>query len=70
MSRGDSGNHAMLIHPSQKKSDHEVVVSKLQSILEDWKDKAKVRLAGRYDISYANLRNILKSAYDHFKKMV
>ena len=68
MSRGDSGNHAMLIHPSQKKYDHEVVVSKLQSILDDWKDKAKVRLAGRHDISYANLRNILKSAYDHFKK--
>lgn len=67
MSRGDSGNHAMLIHPSQKKSDHEVVVSKLQSILEDWKDKAKVRLAGRYDISYDNLRGILTDAYNHFK---
>lgn len=68
ISRGDSGNHAMLIHPSQKKSDHEVVVNKLQSILDDWKDKAKVRLAGRKDISYENLHGLLASAYDKFSR--
>ena len=67
ISRGDSGNHALLVHPSQKKSDHELVANKLQSILDDWKDKAKVRLAGRKDISYSNLQDLLILAYENFK---
>lgn len=67
-SRGDSGTHAMLIHPSQKKYDHRVVESKIQSILSNWKDKAKMRLSGRNDISYLSLQKILKSAYDDLVK--
>ena len=51
-SRGDMGTHAMLIHPSQKKFDHRVVEQKIQSILDEWKSKAKTRLAGKKDISY------------------
>ena len=65
-SRGDMGNHAMLVHPSQKKYDHHIVVNKLQAILDDWKSKAKTRLAGRNDISYLALQRQLKDAYDAF----
>ncbi len=67
-SRGDSGTHAMLIHPSQKKYDHRVVETKIQGILSDWKDKAKMRLSGRNDISYLSLHRILKNAYDDLVK--
>lgn len=65
-SRGDMGTHAMLIHPSQKKFDHRVVEQKIQSILDEWKSKAKTRLAGKKDISYNSLKNLLKAAYDSF----
>lgn len=65
-SRGDMGNHAMLVHPSQKKYDHHIVESKLQAILDEWKSKAKTRLAGRNDISYLALQRQLKDAYDSF----
>ncbi len=56
----------MLIHPSQKKFDHRVVEQKIQSILDEWKSKAKTRLAGKKDISYNSLKNLLKAAYDSF----
>lgn len=65
-SHGDMGTHAMLIHPSQKKFDHRVVEQKIQSILDEWKSKAKTRLAGKKDISYNSLKNLLKVAYDSF----
>ena len=65
-SRGDMGNHAMLIHPSQKKYDHRIVEVKIQSILDEWKSKAKTRLAGKRDISYMSLRKILLEAYNAF----
>lgn len=65
-SRGYMGNHAMLVHPSQKKYDHHIVVNKLQAILDDWKSKAKTRLAGKRDISYLSLQRQLKDAYDAF----
>ncbi|SDB57915.1 Z1 domain-containing protein [Ruminococcaceae bacterium FB2012] len=65
-SRGDMGTHAMLIHPSQKKFDHRVVEQKIQSILDEWKSKAKTRLAGKKDISYNSLKNLLQEAYDSF----
>lgn len=65
-SRGDMGTHAMLIHPSQKKFDHRVVEQKIQSILDEWKSKAKTRLAGKNDISYNSLRNLMQAAYDSF----
>lgn len=65
-SRGDMGNHAMLIHPSQKKYDHKIVEVKIQAILDDWKAKAKTKLAGRRDISYMSLRKQLVEAYENF----
>lgn len=65
-SRGDMGNHAMLIHPSQKKYDHRIVEAKIQSILDEWKSKAKTKLAGKRDISYMSLRKILLEAYNAF----
>jgi len=65
-SRGDMGKHAMLVHPSQKKYDHQIVVNKLQVILDDWKSKAKTHLAGKNDISYLSLQRQLKEAYDAF----
>lgn len=65
-SRGDTGAHAMLIHPSQKKYDHQIVVNKIQGILDDWKSKAKIKLAGRNDISYSYLREHLTTAYGNF----
>lgn len=65
-SRGDMGNHAMLIHPSQKKYDHRIVEAKIQTILDEWKSKAKTKLSGKRDISYMSLRKLLIDAYDSF----
>ncbi len=65
-SRGDMGTHAMLIHPSQKKFDHRVAEQKIQSVLDEWKSKAKTRLAEKRDISYNSLRSILQEAYNSF----
>ena len=65
-SRGDTRNHAMLIHPSQKKYDHKLVENKIQSILTTWKAKAKMKLSGKNDISFLPLQRLLKKAYDAF----
>lgn len=65
-SRGDTGNHAMLIHPSQKKYDHQIVVNKIQGILDDWRNKAKTKLSGVNDISYGTLRRRLIEGYNSF----
>lgn len=65
-SRGDMGNHAMLIHPSQKKYDHRIVLNKIQGIIDNWKSKAKTKIAGRNDISYLTLRQHLILAYEAF----
>lgn len=65
-SRGDMGTHAMLIHPSQKKFDHRVVEQKIQSILDEWKLKAKTHLAGKRDISYNSFKILLQAAYNSF----
>jgi hypothetical protein len=65
-SRGDMGNHAMLIHPSQKKYDHRIVLNKIQGIVDNWKSKAKTKIAGRNDISYLTLRKHLVLAYESF----
>ena len=65
-SRGDFGNHAMLIHPSQKKFDHKIVLGKIQGILDDWKAKAKIKLSGKKDISYSTLKKHLSYAYKSY----
>lgn len=66
LSRGDVRPHAMLIHPSQKKYDHSVVVNKIQPILDLWKRHAKAKLSGRNDISYKTFRQTLLDAYNAF----
>lgn len=65
-SRGDERPHAMLIHPSQKKYDHNVVVNKIQPILDLWKSYAKMKLNGRNDIAYMTFRKTLVGAYNAF----
>lgn len=65
-SRGDDRTHAMLIHPSQKKYDHSIVVNKIQPILDVWKSYAKMKLKGRNDISYATFQKQLLAAYHAF----
>ena len=65
-SRGDTRNHAMLIHPSQKKYDHKLVENKIKGILTSWKSKAKMKLSGKNDISFAPLQSRLKKAYNAF----
>ena len=65
-SRGDMGNHAMLVHPSQRKINHKLVEKKLQSLLDDWKAEARAKWAGNNDISYRNLRDHLVAAYNSF----
>ncbi|NLD48488.1 MAG: hypothetical protein GX660_15080 [Clostridiaceae bacterium] len=65
-SRGDNRNHAMLIHPSQKKFDHRIVITKVEGILDDWKVKSKMILDGKKDISYITLKKQLHSAYNKY----
>ena len=48
--RGDNGKHAMLVHPSQKKIDHKIVIDKISAILNDWREKAEIRLKKINDI--------------------
>ena len=64
--RNDFGNHAMLIHPSQKKFDHKQVVNKIQNILDNWKTMAKLKTSNSEDISYSILKNNLLDAYSSF----
>lgn len=64
--RGDNKNHAMLIHPSQKKFDHKCVIDKVTNVVNDWQEKAKEIAKGIDDISFAPFNDLLKRSYDHF----
>jgi len=64
--RGDNKNHAMLIHPSQKKLDHKRVIDKVTGVVNDWKEKAKEIANGIDDICFSSFNDLLKKAYDHF----
>lgn len=66
--RGDNGKHAMLIHPSQKKIDHKIVIDKISAILNDWREKAEIRLKKINDISYKSLEVFLKDSYKRYKE--
>lgn len=66
--RGDDGKHAMLIHPSQKRIDHQIVIEKISSILKDWQEKADIKLAKYNDISYESLEYFLKGSYERYKE--
>jgi len=65
--RGDSGPHSMLVHPSQRKFDHQIVVEKLNKIINKWQKIAEIILSGRNDMSYKQLKNHLQGAYSMFK---
>lgn len=65
--RGDYRNHAMLIHPSQRKYDHQVVLRKVNSVLIEWREHAQAKLNGIQDISYQNLLTHLENAYVDFQ---
>lgn len=67
-SRNDFRNHAMLIHPSQKKFDQKQVVGKIQGILDNWKTIAKLKTSNSVDISYSILRDNLLDAYSSFNE--
>lgn len=66
--RGDNGKHAMLVHPSQKRIDHQIVIEKITSILEDWRDKANIKLKKFNDVSYQSLEVFLKESYQRYKE--
>ena len=57
---------SMLIHPSQKKIDHNKVYNKVINLVDDWKTMSE----DTHDIAYQGLRPILISAYDEYKKEI
>ncbi|MPM45835.1 hypothetical protein SDC9_92527 [bioreactor metagenome] len=64
--RGDNKNHAMLVHPSQKKFDHKRVIEKITDVVNDWQEKTKEIAKGINDISFDSFNELLKRSYDHF----
>ena len=55
---------SMLVHPSQKKADHKQVLSKVASLVEDW----KLMSEDKEDDAYADIRDILMAAYNEYVK--
>lgn len=66
--RGDNRNHAMLIHPSQRKYDHRIVLRKVNSVMSEWRDKVNDKINGIDDMSYEMLLTHLKKAYLDFQE--
>lgn len=56
----------MLVHPSQRKYDHRIVLRKINSVVTEWREHADTRLRGIEDISYNSLFNHLERAYIDF----
>lgn len=65
--RGDNRPHSMLIHPSQRVRDHQLVKQKLTTLLDQWREKARMKQQGISDVSYNSLRKELIDAYTRFK---
>ena len=61
--RGDYGNHAMLFHPSVQMTGHELVRSRVQSLLDSWQQRAEIPI----DMAFERLRAVLISAYNIYK---
>ncbi|MBR2909388.1 MAG: hypothetical protein IKC11_03465 [Clostridia bacterium] len=61
--RGDYGNHAMLFHPSVQMTGHELVRSRVQSLLDSWQQRAEIP----NDMAFERLRAVLISAYNIYK---
>jgi len=64
--RGDNKNHAMLIHPSQKKIDHSRVLEKVAAVVNDWKERAKEIDRGIDDIGSTRFKEWLEMGYNRF----
>ena len=63
--RGDNDFHRMLIHPSVRKFDHNIVKNKVDNLLRLWKERTKL---SENDPSYEHFVKILKDAYDMYKQ--
>lgn len=61
--RGDYGNHAMLFHPSVQMTGHELVRSRVQTLLDSWQQRAEIP----NDMAFERLRAVLISAYNIYK---
>ena len=62
--RGDNKTHSMLIHPSVKKFDHQMVQKKVDSLLANWRIIIKL---GKTDIAYIkDLRPYFLNAYQMY----
>lgn len=61
MKPGDK--YSMLVHPSQRKADHEIVYKKLEAIISEWIEKSD----NKKDIAYLSLRKILLDAYHEYE---
>lgn len=61
MKPGDK--YSMLIHPSQRKADHQIVYKKLEALVGEWIEKTD----NKNDIAYNSLRKILLDAYNEYK---
>lgn len=55
---------SMLIHPSHKKIDHRAVFEKVSALIDDWIEYTN----NKNDISYEDVQNTLKEAYDDYIK--
>ncbi|MEK5468001.1 Z1 domain-containing protein [Paenibacillus sp. FSL R7-0210] len=65
--RGDLAAHSMLIHPSQKKYDHKIVIEKVTNVLDDWRTISSTKSDGIEDINYQVLKRHLTNAYSLLK---
>ena len=57
---------SMLVHPSQRKADHEKVYDKVNDLIENW----RVLAEDKNDIAYQDLKPIVLSAYNEYKKTI
>ena len=65
ISRGDAKVHSMLIHPSVKKFDHAKVQCKVDTLLSEWQNIARL---GVSDISYQfGLKKLLLNSYNMYR---
>jgi len=66
-SRGDEKKHSMLVHPSQRVTDHDTVGMKINSILRRWKTLAESYSPEQLDTSFLTLRKRFQKSYEDFK---
>lgn len=64
--RGDNNPHSMLIHPSQTVAIQKIVKQKIDALLDQWKEKARMQLNNVNDVAYSSLKKVLFEAYERF----